>query len=129
MNPSKAKGTKFESDVVKYLTANGYYAERIALAGANDCGDVYAEMDGNRYVIECKAYKSYTPSEEREWREQSMCECMNYTQKTGRVSRQLLIVKQYGKPIGRSFVHIFDSEGWVMQYLEDLVSRYLAKEA
>jgi Holliday junction resolvase len=123
MNKSKAKGTKFESDIVKYLTAHGCYAERIALAGANDCGDVYAEKDKMKYVIECKAHKSYTPAQEREWREQIIDECMNYIQKTGRISSPLLIAKQYGKPIGRSLVHSIDIDtlGWIMQYLDDFI--------
>lgn len=40
-NPSKRKGTEAERKVVEYLQANGFpYAERRALAGALDKGDV-----------------------------------------------------------------------------------------
>lgn len=122
MNKSKAKGTNFESDIVKYFTAHGYEAERIALAGANDCGDVYAEKDGDEYVIECKAYKVYTPSEEREWRTQTLKEANNYFAKTGKSTKPLLIVKQYGKSIGRSIVHTLTLDGaWFMWYLEEFI--------
>lgn len=41
MSASKRKGTKAESDIVAYLQSHGFpYAERRALAGANDRGDV-----------------------------------------------------------------------------------------
>jgi hypothetical protein len=41
MNASKAKGTAAETAVVRFLRANGYpHAERRALAGAQDRGDV-----------------------------------------------------------------------------------------
>jgi hypothetical protein len=41
MSASKRKGTAFETDVVNYLRANGHpFAERRALKGARDCGDV-----------------------------------------------------------------------------------------
>lgn len=53
MNRSKAKGTSAETAVVKYLQSNGFpYAERRALAGANDKGDV-ANVPG--VVIEVKS--------------------------------------------------------------------------
>jgi hypothetical protein len=40
-NPSKRKGTEAERKVVEYLQTNGFpYAERRALAGALDKGDV-----------------------------------------------------------------------------------------
>ena len=41
MSASKAKGTAGETSVVRFLQANGYpHAERRALAGAQDRGDV-----------------------------------------------------------------------------------------
>ena len=53
MNRSKAKGTRFESDVVAYLREHGFrYAERRALAGNADRGDI-AGVPG--VAIECKA--------------------------------------------------------------------------
>ena len=40
-NPSRRKGTAFENAVVDYLRLNGWiHAERRALAGKNDRGDV-----------------------------------------------------------------------------------------
>lgn len=41
MNRSRAKGTAFETDVVRYMNAHGFpYAERRALAGNLDKGDI-----------------------------------------------------------------------------------------
>ena len=51
-NPSKRKGTEAERKVVEYLQAQGFTgAERRALAGANDKGDIAGIPD---WVIEVK---------------------------------------------------------------------------
>lgn len=53
MNRSKARGTAFETAVVRYLQEHGFpYAERRALAGNSDRGDI-AGVPG--VAIECKA--------------------------------------------------------------------------
>ena len=55
-NPSKAKGTAWETAVVDYLRANGHpHAERRALSGNTDRGDI-AGVPG--VVIECKNAKT-----------------------------------------------------------------------
>lgn len=55
MNRSKRAGTKFETEVVRYLADHGFpYAERRALRGTRDCGDI-AGIPG--VVLECKATK------------------------------------------------------------------------
>ena len=55
-NPSKARGTKAESDVVAYLRRNGFpTAERRALAGGQDKGDVW--IPGLPLMIEVKDCK------------------------------------------------------------------------
>jgi hypothetical protein len=57
MNPSKAKGTSVESALVSYAGLWGFpEACRIALAGANDKGDVSLgkDEDGNLAIAECK---------------------------------------------------------------------------
>lgn len=58
MNPSKRKGTSWESVVVDHLRANGApHAERRALAGSADRGDVTG-IPG--VVVECKAERAVT---------------------------------------------------------------------
>lgn len=55
MNKSKARGTAWETRVVNFLRDHGFpYAERRALSGALDKGDV--NVPG--IVIECKAHKA-----------------------------------------------------------------------
>lgn len=53
MNPSKAKGTTWESAVVEWAKQWWPFAERRTLAGAKDCGDI--NLGGVPIVIECKA--------------------------------------------------------------------------
>ena len=55
MNPSKRKGTQFESDVVTYLRPLWKGVERRTLSGAQDRGDIAGITD---IVFECKATKS-----------------------------------------------------------------------
>ena len=55
-NPSKRKGTAWESQVVDYLREHGQpYAERRALTGSADKGDV-SGIPG--VMVECKAEKA-----------------------------------------------------------------------
>ena len=55
MNRPKRLGTAFEVAVVAFLNEHGYpHAERRALAGANDRGDIA----GTPYVWECKNLKT-----------------------------------------------------------------------
>ena len=55
---NKQKGTKFESDVMKFLRSLGHFAERLAKAGANDEGDIVTIIAGQTYILECKNRKS-----------------------------------------------------------------------
>lgn len=55
-SPAKRKGTAFESDVVRYLREHGFpYAERRALRGTADAGDV-AGVPG--WVLEVKNHRA-----------------------------------------------------------------------
>jgi predicted lipoprotein len=57
-NPSKRKGTTWESAVVDYLRSHGQpHAERRALTGSADKGDV-SDIPG--VMIECKNEKTVT---------------------------------------------------------------------
>lgn len=63
MSYAKAKGTLFESQVVKYLLDAGFEsARRVALAGWEDKGDIHIGPANNPYfVIECKSYGKELP--------------------------------------------------------------------
>lgn len=56
-NPSKDKGTKFETAIARYMTANGVQAERCALHGSGDVGDLRAVASGRVIAVECKDRK------------------------------------------------------------------------
>lgn len=72
MSKSKAKGTLFERQVVEYLQANGFpQAERRALAGSNDRGDV-SGIDG--WVLEVK---NHARMELAEWMDEAWREAAN----------------------------------------------------
>ena len=56
-NPSKQKGTRFESQLVDYLNGAGLCAERKALHGSADEGDIRASHGFNTLCIEAKNRK------------------------------------------------------------------------
>lgn len=69
-NPSKAKGTRFESAVCDYLrwALDDPRIQRLTLHGAKDVGDIgNVFFYGAPVVIECKATK--TPNWSRHWAE------------------------------------------------------------
>lgn len=86
MSRNKAKGTSAETAVVNYLIARGYiHAERRALAGVNDKGDV-AGLPG--VCIEVKAHKTYSiPA----WLKELAVEKVNSKAQVG-----ILVVKPVG---------------------------------
>ena len=86
MSRNKAKGTSAETAVVNYLIARGYiHAERRALAGVNDKGDV-AGLPG--VCIEIKAHKTYSiPA----WLKELAVEKVNSKAQVG-----ILVVKPVG---------------------------------
>lgn len=55
MSASRRKGTAFETAVVRYLQEQGYLAERRALSGRLDKGDI-AGVPG--WTLECKAERA-----------------------------------------------------------------------
>ena len=94
MSASKRKGTAWERAVVEFLRARGaVHAERRALAGARDRGDV-AGIPG--VVIECKAAKRY---ELAEWIRELEAETVNAGAEWG-----FLAVKAPRRPVADAYV-------------------------
>lgn len=103
-NQSKAKGTRFESEVCKYLrdALNDERIERRALHGSNDMGDIYGvRAHGFTGILECKAHKDVTPTLIERWRDQTVIERGNAD-----ADFALLVVSVYRAPVGRSEVHV-----------------------
>lgn len=81
-NPSKQKGTRAETSVVRFLQATGIEAKRKALTGSKDCGDIdvagFNQESG--CIIEVKTGKmTANPSRAQleEWYRQAMVEGKN----------------------------------------------------
>lgn len=95
-SPSKVKGTKAETRVVKFLQSYGIGAERKALSGSEDKGDiqVLAFGYGHDLVFEVKAGKQTanpTRAQLNEWLRQTEIEGKNAG------CHSALVVARYGK--------------------------------
>ncbi|RKN35969.1 hypothetical protein [Streptomyces hoynatensis] len=88
MSKSKAKGTRAETEVVKYLRQWWPAAERRALSGALDKGDI-AGIPG--LVIEVKAAATQLIGP---WQRETLTEMENASAETG-----MLVVKRPRKPV------------------------------
>ena len=110
-NPSKQKGTKGETAVVNYLLKYDHKAQRRALTGSKDCGDIEMERkpggtgvlsDTGHCILEVKSGKqthSYCRGQLNEWLGQTRAEAVN----SGLPA--YLVINRYGK-------RIEDSEVW-----------------
>ena len=120
-NPSKAKGTRAESRVVKYLRGLGYGVRRKALAGSKDEGDIEF-YDAPRLfeplTIEVKAGKqTANPSRGQleEWLRQSWEEAQNCEQVCA-----ILIVVRYNRKLEDADVwcQAYDGDGnWITDHM------------
>ena len=78
-NKNKAKGTRAESAVVKFLNSNGVEAARQPLAGSNDIGDI--RIVDHDIVLEVKTGKqTANPNRSQlvEWFRQACAEAANW---------------------------------------------------
>jgi len=106
---NKQKGTKFESDVMKFLRSLGHFAERLAKAGANDEGDIVTIIAGQTYILECKNRKSINLPQF--WAE-AQTEAANYAKARGLPVNPpaFVIVKRRNASV---------EDAWVIQTLEN----------
>ena len=109
---NKAKGSKFETDVMKYLRKLGHFAERLAKAGANDEGDIVTIIAGQTYILECKNRKSLDLPQF--WAE-AQTEAANYAKARGLpvTPPAFVIVKRRNASI---------ADAWVIQPLSEWVN-------
>lgn len=95
-NPSKRKGTSFETDVVDYLRSHGFpFAERRALRGSKDCGDIAGVIG---WVLECKAVNAMALGE---WMTEAHKEAIN-----DRSCRYAVIHKRRGRNVREAYVTV-----------------------
>jgi hypothetical protein len=109
---NKTKGSKFETDVMKYLRKLGHFAERLAKAGAADEGDIVTIIAGQTYILECKNRKSL--SLPQFWAE-AQTEAANYAKARGLpvTPPAFVVVKRRNSSI---------ADAWVIQTLSEWVN-------
>ena len=108
---NKAKGSKFETDVMKWLRSLGHSAERLRLAGTKDEGDLVCIIAGQTYILELKNRK--TLSLPAFW-DEATTESENYAKARGLSSNPpaFVIVKRRNASI---------EDAWVIQNLSSWV--------
>lgn len=109
---NKVKGSKFETDVMKYLRKLGHFAERLAKAGSSDEGDIVTVIAGQTYILECKNRKKIDlPA----FWDEAQVEARNYAKARGISVTPLafVIVKRKNKGI---------EDAWVIQPLEQWIN-------
>ena len=108
---NKQKGSKFETDVMKYLRKLGHFAERLAKAGSSDEGDIVTIVAGKTYILECKNRKAM--SLPQFWAE-AQAEAANYAKARGlkEAPPAFVIVKRRNASIEDAWV-ITSLEKWI----------------
>ena len=109
---NKVKGSKFETDVMKFLRSLGHFAERLAKAGSSDEGDIVTIIAGQTYILECKNRKKIDlPAF---WKE-AVKEAENYAKARGQVVAPpaFVVVKRRSASI---------EDAWVVQPLSEWIT-------
>jgi Holliday junction resolvase len=108
---NKAKGSLFETGILKWLRSKGLNAERLRLAGKDDEGDIVCMVAGQPYVFELKAtVKMDLP---QFWREATV-EAANYAKARGLdvVPPAYVIIKRRMAGLDQSWV-VQDLNQWL----------------
>lgn len=101
-NPSKAKGSRWEKDVVQHVRDGGQKAERLVTAGALDEGDIALPVGDTTFVLEAK--------DERKWDlsgyvDEAVLEAQNYSKARGGVPvYPAAVVKRPRRGAGQAYV-------------------------
>lgn len=116
-NKNKAKGTKAETAVAKFLNARGWKARRQALSGKEDKGDleVIDPDNGQRYTFEVKAGKqTFNPnrSKLKKWMMQARVEAYNND-----TDYWYLVVVRYQRSIKDADVYTGDVNDSIVEHM------------
>lgn len=106
----KRRGKQFEIDLVAWLRSRGYDAERLALAGSLDEGDVvvrHGSGKGALYdVIECKSPGAGNAIDLSGWLKEAETEAANFAKARGLNPDQVnpvVAIKARGKSIADAY--------------------------
>lgn len=113
-NPSKEKGTKAETKVVRFLNERDWDARRQPLSGNKDKGDILAtplfDAQYQQYIIEVKAGKQCsnpTRKNLEEWMRQAEVEARNAFPGMGVAENKwILVVVRYNRKIEDADVYV-----------------------
>jgi Holliday junction resolvase len=113
MGKNQRIGSKFETDVMKWLRKCGVMAERLTKAGAKDEGDIVTVIAGETYILELK--NRATLSLPEFWREAEV-EALNYAKARGlgEVPLHYVVVKRRNSGIENAWV-IQDLAQWIKE--------------
>lgn len=104
MSKEKAKGTRYETSVVRYLheALGDPRAERAAPHGVADVGDIaHIWAHGFEGIAECKCYREVAPSDVARFRAETLAE-----RKRVGADFALLVVSAYRRGVAQSGVHV-----------------------
>lgn len=110
---NKAKGAKFETDVMKFIRSLGHFCERLAKAGSNDEGDIVTIIAGQTYILELKNRK--TLNLPAFW-DEATSEATNYAKARNLPSSPpaFVVVKRRNASIDQAWV-IQDLRSWIKE--------------
>lgn len=104
---SNAKGTRFETDVMKYLRERGYDVERLRLTSHEDEGDLCVRAPFTkigRLILEAKNVKRMSLAG---WVQEAEVEALNYADHRGLDYDDVhwaVVHKKHGKGVAKSYV-------------------------
>lgn len=116
-NPNGRKGSKWETDLLKFFRSIGLWVERLTKAGAKDEGDIVTIIAGKTYILELKNVKKMDLP--KFWSEAEV-EAENYAKARGLPENPLhyVIVKRRNSSIEKAWV-IQDLRQWLKEKTGD----------
>lgn len=122
-NRSKQKGTRAETKVVNYLVSRGIPAERRALHGCKDEGDIIVQADKMTLILEIKAgQQTSSPNRTQitEWMEQTKVESKNSGYPAA------LVVVRFRRVLIDAEVYYYNpfSNAWEFYYLDEFFDKF-----
>ena len=124
-NPSKKKGTRYESAVVKFMTAAGLDVARKPLSGNKDCGDLEVRGFKIPFIIEVKGGKqTANPNRAQitEWLKQTFVEAENAN------AYGILVMVRYNRKIKDADVYMNWRGMIVHMWLDELCNWLLNRK-
>jgi len=105
-NPNKAKGTRWETDVLNYWRDMGFHAVKPRADGVADIGDIHVFIGSDVFVIQAKNWASWADAI-REGLDGAVKQAAELDRKHNGPSREafpVAVVKRARRGVGEAFV-------------------------